>query len=194
MGCAESGVACVAPVCRRRPSGEGLELTNVTLERESLSDAFGARIIDTESTEMGLMIVRVIAGSPLSRWNASNPSKAVAPGDCIAETNGHTETWQIMEELAKATTVEMVVRRAPPGATAFVERCSVTDESLRATALVLRRTVRAGDVPTDQCAICLEGVDVDERIAGLECGHGFHQRCILRWLGRHGSVGVHLAA
>lgn len=138
------------------------------------------------------MIVLVIDGSPLSEWNARNPSTAVAPGDSIVRANGFTATWEIMEELAKATAVEMVVRRAPPGATAFLAQCNVTDESLKATALVLKRSVRAGDIPIDNCAICMEEVEADARVAGLECGHGFHQRCILRWLGRVGSSGCPL--
>jgi hypothetical protein len=138
------------------------------------------------------MIVFIIDGGPLSEWSARNPSTAIASGDSIVQANGLTATWEVMEELAKATDVEMVVRRATPGATAFLAQCNVTDESLKATALVLKRTVRAGDISMDSCAICMEDVDADERVAGLECGHGYHQRCILRWLGRIGTSGCPL--
>jgi hypothetical protein len=117
----------------------------------------------------------------------------VAPGDIIIKANGLTAPLAIMEELAKATTLEMVVRRAPAGSKALLARCKqVTDQSLWASALILERTVQASESSVDTCAICLEDVEADDRVAGLQCGHGFHQRCILKWLGRPGSSGCPL--
>jgi hypothetical protein len=138
------------------------------------------------------MVVRIAAGGALSEWNARNPSSAVALGDCIVEVNGLTAPWAIMLEMATVMKVEMLIRRAPPGARALLAQCTVTNQSLQATAFTLKRTVRAGDVSVDTCAICLEDVEVDERIAGFRCGHGFHHKCIVRWMGRPDNPGCPL--
>jgi hypothetical protein len=89
-----------------------------------------------------------------------------------------------MEEMANAMTVEMVLRRAPSGASARLARCieDITDQTLQRTSFLVKRTVRAGDIVVDTCAICLDDVEADERVAGLQCGHGFHQRCMMKWL------------
>ena len=172
-GCVEGSTAAGAHAVARAQCGcEGPELMKVTLERDSPARVIGLRVVDTEAKEVGLMIVRISEGV-LSEWNARNPSSSVALGDCIVELNGFTAPWAIMEEMGKATTLEMVVRRAHPGSKALLARCKTTEQSLQTTALLLRRTVRACDVAVDTCAICLEDVEADERIAGLECGHGF---------------------
>jgi hypothetical protein len=92
-----------------------------------------------------------------------------------------------MEEMATAMTVEMFIRRATPLAMALLAQCKVTDQSIQTTMLLLKCTVRASDVSADTCAICLEDFEVDERVAGLKCGHGFHPRCLNGWLGRPGT-------
>jgi hypothetical protein len=171
---------------------EDSELIRVTLERGSRTRAFGIRVVDTETAEAGLSIVLINEGGAASEWNARKPSTPVAIGDSILEANGLTEPWAIMEEMCKATTVEMVVRRASPVVKDFLARCEVTDESIQATKLVLKHKALAGDVSADTCAICLEDLEADERIAGLSCGHGFHQRCLMRWLGRPGTSGCPL--
>jgi len=174
-------------MARTRCGCEDLELVKVTLERESRAIAIGARLVDTETKEIGLMIARISEGGVLSEWNARNQSANVAPGDSLVELNGLTAPWAIMEEMGKAVALEMVVRRATPGSRALLARCEISDQSLQTTALLLNRTVRARDASVDTCAICLEDVGADERIAGLECGHGFHQRCLMRWLTRPGA-------
>jgi hypothetical protein len=171
---------------------EDLELTTVTLQKKNGSGAYGVRLVDTEDKEAGLMIMFIPEGGALSQWIERNPSAVVGPGDSIVSVNGITAPWAIMEEMAKSATVEMVVRRAAPGAKALLSQCYVTDRTLKTTALVLKRTVRAGDISMDSCAICMEDVEADERVAGLQCGHGFHQRCIVRWLARHGTCGCPL--
>jgi hypothetical protein len=168
------------------------EMTKVTLERKSRGRSLGIRLVDTE---VGLMIACIREEGVFIEWNARNPSTKVAPGDIVVETNGLTAPWAIMEELAKATTLDMAVRRAPTGerGAALLARCKeVTDQSLWASALILERTVQASESSVDTCAICLEDVEADDRVAGLQCGHGFHQRCILKWLGRPGSSGCPL--
>jgi hypothetical protein len=97
-----------------------------------------------------------------------------------------------MEQMATAMKVEMVVRRASPETESLLAKCKVTNQSLQTTALVLKRTVSACDLSVDTCAICLEDVHADERVAGLQCGHGFHQKCIMRWLGSRGASGCPL--
>jgi hypothetical protein len=131
-------------------------------------------------------------GSAMSEWNARKPSTPVARGDSILEANGLTEPWAIMEEMCNAMTVKMVVRRAPPVVRDLLAQCEVSDESLQATKLVLKHTALAGDVSADTCAICLEDLESDERVAGLRCGHGFHQKCLMRWLGSPGTSGCPL--
>jgi hypothetical protein len=74
----------------------GPELARVTLAKSN-GKAFGARIVDTETQEVGLMIARISANGALSEWNARNPSRSVAPGDSIVEVNGLTAAWAIME-------------------------------------------------------------------------------------------------
>lgn len=180
------------PRRQRRGHEEWLE-QRVTLARGQ-GKAFGARLVDTETEEIGLMIARISEEGALSEWNARNPSRSVAPGDSIVNVNGLTAPWAIMEEMSNAMTVEMVVRRAPPGASALLARCAtcVTDQSVQTTAFLLKRTVRACDIVVDTCAICLEDVEADERVAGLQCGHGFHQKCIIKWLRRPGGSGCPL--
>ena len=78
------------------------QLVKVTLERESRDRAIGARLVDTGTKEVGLMIARVSEGGVPSEWNARNPSSSVAPGDSILELNGLTAAWAIMEEMGKA--------------------------------------------------------------------------------------------
>jgi len=186
-GGAESSTASVAHGGYGNP-----ELVRVTLKRGSPAGAIGARVVDTETEGVGLLIARVNEEGVLSEWNGRNPSANVALGDSIVELNGLTAPWAIMEEMSKAMTLKMVVRRAHPGSRALLARCKTTDQSLQTTALLLKRTVRACDVAVDTCAICLEDVEADERIAGLECGHGFHQRCMMRWLTRPGASGCPL--
>jgi hypothetical protein len=166
----------------------------VTLARESRGKAFGARIVDTETREFGMMISRISEEGALSEWNARNPSRSVAPGDSIVDVNGLTAPWAIMDEMSNAMTVEMVVRRATPGASALLARCAtcVTDQTVQTTAFLLKRTVRACDIVVDTCAICLEDIEADERVAGLQCGHGFHGKCIMRWMARPGGSGCPL--
>ncbi|CAK0873803.1 unnamed protein product [Prorocentrum cordatum] len=62
----------------------------------------------------------------------------------------------------------MAVRRAPPGAMALLERARhcVTDRSLKTTALVVQRTVRAGDISMDSCAICMEDLLTSKPTSG----------------------------
>ncbi|CAK0882535.1 unnamed protein product, partial [Prorocentrum cordatum] len=171
MGCTEGSAACVVrDVAPERCERDGAELTKVTLEKGEQNRAFGARVVDTETKDFGLMIVRISAGGALSEWNARNPSMAVSPGDSIVEANGFTEPWAIMEEMARVVKVGMVVRRAPPGGRALLAQCKVTEQSLQTTALVLKQTVQACDVSVDTCAICLEDVEADERIAGVGKG------------------------
>merc|ERR1719277_1582282 len=96
--------------------------------------------------------------------------------------------------MVHAMTIDMVVRRAPPGARDLLAICAtgVTDKNVKTTAYLLKRTVRACDIVVDTCAICLEDVEADERVAGLQCGHGFHQKCIMKWLARPGVSGCPL--
>ncbi|CAK0829705.1 unnamed protein product, partial [Prorocentrum cordatum] len=171
---------------------EDAELVTVKLKKKNGNGAYGVRLVDTEDQEAGLMIMFIPEGGALSQWIKENPSAAVAPGDSIVSVNGITAPWAIMEEMAKSSSVEMVVRPAAPGAMALLSKCHVTDRTLQTTALVLKRTIRAGDIAMDSCAICMEDVESDERVAGLQCGHGFHQRCIVRWLARHGTCGCPL--
>jgi hypothetical protein len=193
MGCVASSTGKVAhEVVSRRRGCEDSELIKVTLERGSRRRPFGIRLIDTETATAGLSIVRINEGGAVSEWNARKPSTPVALGDSILEVNGLTEPWAIMEELCNAMTVEMVVSRAPPAVRDFLARCEVSDESLQATKLVLKHTAWADDVSADTCAICLEDLGPDERVAGLRCGHGFHQKCLMRWLGRPGTSGCPL--
>jgi len=163
-------------------------LIKVKLEKGDRTRAFGTRVVDTEIQLVGLMIVRISEKGAMSEWNAHNPSAFVAPGDSIVEANGHTEPWAIMAEMVKAMTAEMVVRRATPRAMAFLADCEVTDRDVQTTGFLLKRTVSAGDVSADACAICLEDFEADEQVAGLQCGHSFHQRCLRRWLMRRGTA------
>jgi hypothetical protein len=169
------------------------ELTTVTLEKKNGNGAYGLRLVDTEDKEAGLMIMRIPEGGALSQWIERNPSAGVGLGDRIVSANGLTAPWAIMEEMVNSVTVEMVVRRATPGAKDLLSQCYFTDHTFKTTTLVLKRTVPAGDISMDSCAICMEDVQADERVAGLSCGHGFHQRCIARWLARHdGACGCPL--
>jgi hypothetical protein len=193
MACVESSTGRVAHDKVSVGCGcEDSELIKVSLDRGSRRRAFGMRLIDMEIAEAGLSIVRINDGGALSMWNARKPSLHVAPGDSIIELNGFTEPWAIMGEVSKAITVEMVVRRAPPRVRALLARCEVSDESIQATKLVLKHTTLAGDFSADTCAICMEDIEADERVAGLKCGHGFHQKCLMRWLGRPGTSGCPL--
>jgi len=164
----------------------------VTLKRGNQNRSFGARIVDMEAEDASLMIVRITPGGALSEWNARNPSTAVALGDSIVEANGLTAPWAIGEELATAMKVEMVVRHAPPVVGALLAQCKNANQGLQTTAFVLKRTVRARDISVDTCAICLEDVEADEKIAGFQCGHGFHHSCIIPWAGRPGKSGCPL--
>jgi hypothetical protein len=159
----------------------------VKVEKKNRDGAFGTRVVDTENVHVGLMIVRISEGAAMSEWNACNPSTVVAPGDSIVEANGRIEPWEIMEEMAKAMTLEMVVRRATPEARAILARAKVTDQCLQTTSHLLKCTRRAGSLMAESCAICLEDLEAEERVAGLGCGHGFHQRCLMRWLARPGQ-------
>ncbi len=38
------------------------------------------------------------------------------------------------------------------------------------------------DETHEECLICLDKVDVDERIVTLKCGHAYHEGCIHTWL------------
>jgi hypothetical protein len=140
------------------------------------------------------MISRISEEGVLSEWNARNPSRRVVPGDSIVEVNGLTAPWAIMEEMTTAMTVDMVVRRALPEASVLLERCAtaVTDQTVQRTAFLLKRTVRARDIFVDTCAICMEDVEAEERLASLPCGHGYHQKCIIKWMGRPGASGCPL--
>jgi hypothetical protein len=188
MGCVESSAGrVVKDVESVRCGCEDSELIKVTLDRGSRRRSLGIRLLDSETAGAGVSILRITDGGVLSKWNKRRPSTPVAPGDSIIEANGHVEPWAIMEELSKAMTIEMVVRRAPPVVRAILARTEVSDESIQATKLVLKHTTLAGDFSADTCAICMEDIEADERVAGLKCGHGFHQKCLMQWLGRPGT-------
>jgi len=186
--CDLDGDAMRTPCCCEDP-----ELTTLKLEKKDGAGAYGVRLVYAEdSREAGLMIMLIARGGAMSQWLERHPSAVVAPGDSIVSVNGVTAPWAILEEMAKSLAVEMVVRRAAPGAMAVLSQCCVTGRSLRSTALVVKRTVRAGDISMDSCAICMEDVESEERVVGLPCGHGFHHGCIVRWLAFHGSGGCPL--
>lgn len=167
MGCAGSVSSRVAPAAvPTRPDCEKGTLMWVKLEKNNRNGAFGTRVVDTENEKVGLMIVRVSEGAAMSEWNTCNPSECVGPGDMIVEANGRVEPWEIMEEMAKSMTLDMVVRRATPEAMAILARAKVTDQCLQTTAHLLKCTVRAGSFSADTCAICLEDLEADERVAG----------------------------
>ncbi|XP_074306622.1 E3 ubiquitin-protein ligase MPSR1-like [Silene latifolia] len=41
-----------------------------------------------------------------------------------------------------------------------------------------------------ECVICLEGYKVGTTLKKMPCQHGFHERCIEKWLRLHGSCPV----
>ena len=41
-----------------------------------------------------------------------------------------------------------------------------------------------GEERAPVCAVCVEGLQVGQRLSRLACGHTFHARCLLTWLQR----------
>uniref|UniRef100_A0A7N0R836 RING-type E3 ubiquitin transferase n=1 Tax=Kalanchoe fedtschenkoi TaxID=63787 RepID=A0A7N0R836_KALFE len=51
-------------------------------------------------------------------------------------------------------------------------------------------TVVITDSGCEACAICKDGVNVGDSIKKLPCGHGYHEDCIVPWLGSRNSCPV----
>ncbi len=60
---------------------------------------------------------------------------------------------------------------------------AATAEELARVARVVRRA-REGGESGDACAICLTAVRDGDEESRMPCGHGFHPRCVERWLAR----------
>jgi hypothetical protein len=162
------------------PASE-MDVVNVKLAKAE-GGAFGFRIAD-DGEEDGLIITVINDNSLLTLWNQQNPHLSAVVGDRILQVNGVTGTWAIMEEMWKCSAIDMMVLRNPEGSHRIASQCHVTDKMMENTRFVLARTVFAGDVHLDTCAICIQSVEPGARFAHLDCGHGFHQRCIVRWMG-----------
>jgi hypothetical protein len=157
-------------------------LVQVEMEKED-GDLFGMRVAIPNDQD-GLLIISIRSGDLLDRWSQQHPGQEVSVGDSITMVNGKSEGWVMMEELCKSRAVELTIRRSPSGNATALKECRISDATLRNTALVLRRTTAASTFEMCECAICMEDVMCEERVARMECGHGFHQRCIIRWMGR----------
>ncbi|WVZ87024.1 hypothetical protein U9M48_033726 [Paspalum notatum var. saurae] len=49
---------------------------------------------------------------------------------------------------------------------------------------LLHEVTASGGGGDDECAICLQGFCVEEKLRAMPCSHAFHQHCIFEWLRR----------
>merc|ERR1719188_2684613 len=126
----------------------------------------------------------------------------------IAEVNGISGYWLILEELRRPCVLVMKVTATPPknaepnwyeqiadmgrqleaqdGQSSFMLKLQPQDGSKSETFSSLP-TIRAGDCGVDQCAICIDDIQPDETLVQLPCGHAFHALCAARWLTQAGK-------
>jgi ribosomal protein S28E/S33 len=173
--------------CRSEPDSSftdddsSAEVTEVLVRLEKRQDGqkFGLRV-GILSGQDGLRIIMVNPDHLLDRWNQRNVGSEVGMGDAVTMVNGKTEAWAMMRELTTSSVVNITVCRAndAPPASHF----HINKETLRNTGLVLKRTTLAGSFGMTECSVCMDEVQPDEQVVRFECGHGFHQRCSIRWM------------
>jgi len=160
------------------------------------------------NTDKGAVIFNVQENGLLDGWNKANPDEQLYSGLIIAEVNGITGYWSILEELRRPGVLTMKITAIPPknagpnwyeeiadmgrnleaqgGKSSFMLRLHPQDGSKSQTFSSLP-TIRAGDCGVDQCAICIDDVNPDETLVQLPCGHAFHALCAARWLTQAGK-------
>jgi hypothetical protein len=113
-------------------------------------------------------------------------------GQCCTEhadvsyPGGRQERSGILRHSTPADGDEPVVRPASPAALAMVDTFSATDSELEVSSI--GRTAGGGsEESAPACAVCVEDIDVGQRVSRLACGHIFHARCLLTWLQRADS-------
>ncbi|KAM0897994.1 hypothetical protein ACQ4PT_022220 [Festuca glaucescens] len=68
-------------------------------------------------------------------------------------------------------------------AAAEAEEAARSGEPASKKAMVALRVPAAGEVPEQDCAVCLEDFAAGGRkLRTMSCSHSFHQRCIFVWL------------
>jgi hypothetical protein len=80
---------------------------------------------------------------------------------------------------------EPLARPASPAALAMVDTFSAALVDLKVSSR--GRTDVGSEEPAPTCAVCVEHIDVGQRVSRLACGHIFHARCLLTWLQRADS-------
>ncbi|RCV36421.1 hypothetical protein SETIT_7G317900v2 [Setaria italica] len=50
-------------------------------------------------------------------------------------------------------------------------------------AIACLRETAAAETREDGCAVCFQSYEEGDRIRTMPCAHGFHESCIIRWLG-----------
>lgn len=113
-------------------------------------------------------------------------------GQCCTEhvdasyPGGRQERSGVLRYSTRPNVDEPVVRPASPAALAMVDTFSATDSELEISSR--ERTAGGGNEErAPACAVCVEDIDVGQRVSRLACGHIFHARCLLTWLQRADS-------
>jgi len=227
MGCQPSAIAecevlpeAPAHAIPLRKTSDAPEVTeplgtfHVVLEGRP-GDKLGATLADCDGRIHGAAIASVSEGGLLHEWNLRNSEHAVGTGDVIVKVNGAEGYWNILKQIRKMGTLNVVVQKAAlkdewseqtscltrklatysrqgSGSLLYHASCDSGAEAcsaqLQADIMMLPVQKSGSGCTSEQCCICLDAFEPDENLVQLSCKHDFHVECMYKWL-RHNSQG-----
>eukprot|EP00931_Biecheleriopsis_adriatica_P092685 TRINITY_DN66478_c0_g1_i1.p1 TRINITY_DN66478_c0_g1~~TRINITY_DN66478_c0_g1_i1.p1 ORF type:complete len:268 (+),score=43.09 TRINITY_DN66478_c0_g1_i1:40-804(+) len=151
----------------------------VDLERED-GETFGMNMFARRGMP-GLIILDILDGSPVERWNLAHPDMELREGYVILKVCDGINLSGMMTRLNTSKRVKLLVRR------------QLSRQQMDSLKVVLETTVPPEFIPClpqplardcllDECAICLQHFDPDQPVLELPCRHAFHLECAREWL------------
>ncbi|CAK9077429.1 unnamed protein product [Durusdinium trenchii] len=188
-----------APDADARPTRwPAAPLYRVLLERSGVEVRWGMKL--GVHPEIEGLVITELTSSLVEEWNDEHPELCIQEGHVIVEVNGFQDHPSMKQELAKATSLDLLMRPIRSDLQQLAFNVFKRKHCLSAT-------LHPADVPPDQdlggCSICHDAMVVEQsgadqiemahdgavtahaesqRVVRLACKHHFHESCVKRWL------------